>query len=496
MGLNKQVVSYLNPVLMDSRELEQTQEIRIPDGMPDVDRVLGVWGQPVLRSKEWHRDTASFSGGIMLWVLYRPEGEGIPQTMDAWIPFQGKWDLPEDIPEGTLSVCLGVRFLDARVISPRKMMTRAGLSVCVQAFSDAEREVTAPENLPEDVHLLQKSYPLRLYAQAGEKAFSLEDTLSSAGEDLSTWRIAAAGVRPYLNDQKVVGNKLAFRGGAELTILLLPEDGIPESRSFQFPFSQLAELEDSFGNNADSEIQLCVTNLELEEDAEGQKKFRLSLTAQYTVSDITVVETVEDAYSNLRSVKLTTESLELMPILDKRWESIPARATLPEDITNSLAASIWSDVPAFEESGEEGTLCVQGTGQILFQGEANLEGKTLRFEGSRPFRAGAETRKAVTAFLVGPALLEPGAGGMELTGEMKCLVTVFAAQGIPLVTELELGELREPDPDRPALVLCRPGEKTLWALAKENGSTVEAIRRANNLEGDAAPNQVLLIPIA
>ena len=495
MGLNKQSVSYLNPVLMDSRELEQTQEIRIPDGMPDVDRVLGVWGQPVLRSKEWHRDTVSFTGGIMLWVLYRPEGEGIPQTLDAWVPFQGKWDLPEDVPEGTLSLCLGVRFLDARVISPRKMMTRGGLSVCVQALSPQKGEVTLPENLPEDVHLLHKSYPLRLYAQAGEKAFALEDTLSSAGEDLSTWRIAAAGVRPYLNDQKVVGNKLAFRGGVELTLLLLPEDGIPESKSFQFPFSQLAELEDSFGNNADSEIQLCVTNLELEEDAEGQKRFKLSLTAQYIVSDITMVETVEDAYSNLRSVTPTVTPLEMMPILEKRWESIPGRASLPEDITNSLTAGLWSDVPAFEETQDGGALRAQGVGQILFQGETGLEGKTLRWEGSRPFRTGEETRKVITAFQVGPALLEPGAGTMELTGETKCLVTVFATQGIPMVTDLELGEIQEPNPDRPALVLCRPGKKNLWQLAKENGSTVEAIRRANHLEGEAEPNQMLLIPI-
>lgn len=84
---------------------------------------------------------------------------------------------------------------------------------------------------------------------------------------------------------------------------------------------------------------------------------------------------------------------------------------------------------------------------------------------------------------------------MELTGETKCLVTVFATQGIPMVTDLELGEIQEPNPDRPALVLCRPGKKNLWQLAKENGSTVEAIRRANHLEGEAEPNQMLLIPI-
>ena len=44
---------------------------------------------------------------------------------------------------------------------------------------------------------------------AGEKAFALEEQLSSPGEDLSGWRVCGLGVIPSIHDQKVVGNKLA-----------------------------------------------------------------------------------------------------------------------------------------------------------------------------------------------------------------------------------------------------------------------------------------------
>lgn len=494
MEMKKTAVSYLEPILMDSRELEQTQEIRIPDGMPDAHQILGVWGQPILRGKEWRGDTVGFTGGMMLWVLYRPEGEARPETVDNWVSLQARWDIPENSPDGKLTLCMGVRFLDARTISPRKIMVRVGLSLCVQALAPAEKMVLTPENLPEDVYLLRRSTPLRLYAQAGEKAFALEEQLSSPGEDLSGWRVCGLGVIPSIHDQKVVGNKLAFRGAAELTALLETEDGTMEKRSFVFPFSQIAELEGTFGNDAESTIHICVTNLELE-DREGGKELKLGLTAQYTVTDVTMVETAADAYSNLRSVRPTLEQLDILPIVEQRWESVPGRAVLPEDMLSCIHSSLWADLPLYDPDADGGLLRAQGTAQVLSKGESGVEGRTLRWEGQKPVKAGEETRTVLSGFQPGSLQLEPGAQ-MALTGEVRCRLTVFGTCGIPMVTDLELGEPAEPDPDRPSLILCRPGGKDLWVLAKETGSTVEAIRSANGLEGEPEPDRMLLIPIA
>ena len=51
---------------------EETQEYKLPDGMPDIGRVIAAWGQVVLRGKEWRSRHIGISGGVMLWVLYAP----------------------------------------------------------------------------------------------------------------------------------------------------------------------------------------------------------------------------------------------------------------------------------------------------------------------------------------------------------------------------------------------------------------------------------------
>ena len=99
----------LETVLREVQNVEQTQEIKLPDGMPDIGRVLAAWGQTILRGKEWRSDSVSFSGGMMVWILYAPEDGSEERCIDGWIPFQMKWDLPERTEEGSIRRLLKIR---------------------------------------------------------------------------------------------------------------------------------------------------------------------------------------------------------------------------------------------------------------------------------------------------------------------------------------------------------------------------------------------------
>ena len=51
----------LNRAAREVRNEELTQEVRLPDGMPDVGRVIAAWGQVILRSKGMARIAPSRS---------------------------------------------------------------------------------------------------------------------------------------------------------------------------------------------------------------------------------------------------------------------------------------------------------------------------------------------------------------------------------------------------------------------------------------------------
>ncbi len=157
LNFGKTLCTCLNPLVREIQSGEQTQEIKLPDGMPDIGRTLASWGQAILRSKEWRSDTISFSGGMMVWVLYAPEDGSTERCLEAWIPFQMKWDLPDGAPEGKIRIRCLPRFVDARSVSARKIMVRAGMGAMAEAYVPMEAEVYEPDKIPGDVQLLSST---------------------------------------------------------------------------------------------------------------------------------------------------------------------------------------------------------------------------------------------------------------------------------------------------------------------------------------------------
>ena len=98
-------------------------------------------------------------------------------------------------------------------------------------------------------------------------------------------------------------------------------------------------------------------------------------------------------------------------------------------------------------------------------------------------------------WVIPPDIPVMSAGGMTVRGRLRTDVQTVTNQGIHMVCGLELGQQREPDPARPALILRRAGEESLWELAKRCGTTREAICSANGLEEDPPKGKMLLIPV-
>lgn len=486
----------LTRVLGEVRSLEQAQEIRLSDGMPDIGRVLCGWGQVVQRSKEWSADSVSLSAGMMVWVLYAPEDGTQPRWVEGWIPFAVQWDLPQTGPEGTMRVRCLTRFVDARSVSARKIMVRAGIGAMVEAYVPREATIYAPEKDPEDVELKKVRYPMRLPKEAGEKIFSMDEELTLPGTLPPMEKLVYYTMEPEIQEQRVMADKVVFRGSGKLHVLYQDGENRLHSWDFSLPISQYAELSQSHSGDAETSVEGAVTALELEAVDGTHLHLKCGLVGQYLVEDLEVLELVEDAYSPSRDLTAEEETLELPGVLEHRREMVPAEQTVAAQGETAVDVVFLPDFPRQRtlENGVGETL--SGTFQILYYGsDGQVQAAVSRWEGEMNLPADANTR--ITALPLCPA--EPqilmGGGDMKVRAELPMELTAISAAGLPMVKGLNLGEAREPDENRPSLILRRAGERDLWEIAKATGSTVGAIRSANHLQEDPTPGQMLLIPI-
>ena len=496
LQFQKNLCRCLRAAVYEVQNQEQTQELKLSDAMPDIGRILGAWGQVILRGKEWRGDSVMYSGGLMVWVLYAPEDGSTPRTLDTWIPFQMRWELPEGSREGSIRMEGRLRSLDARSVSPRKIMLRAGIAALAEALEPLEAEVYTPGQLPEDVEVLKNTYPVRLPREAGEKSFLLDEELSLPDAAPMPEKLIYYTVVPQVTDKKILDGKVVLKGDACLHILYLSEDGRLQSRDLTLPFSQFADLEEPMSGDAQVDISLAVTSLDLDLDGEGHLRLKCALVAQYLADDRCLLELAEDAYSPRRPVELQREELLLPILLDSRSENIYGEQTLTVDANTVVDAVFLPDYPRQRRMESGIGLELPGQFQILYYAaDGSLQSGLARWEGSHSIPAHENSRVYTGVQPSGMPQVSMGDGALSLKNALRLEQKTYSTRAMPMLSGVKPGEVQAPDPARPSVILRRPGRAGLWHLAKVCGSTVERIRSANGLQGEPAGDQMLLIPV-
>ncbi len=487
---------YLRRNVWESKDQEQTLEVKLPEGMPDIGSILAAWGQCVMRGKEWRGDGMNVSGGVMAWVLYAPADGTEPRWIEAWLPVQVKWNFSDSQREGSIRACWLLKGVDARTLSARKMMVRANVSVLGEALELAQEEISNADQVPEDVQLLRRTYPVRLPVEAGEKTFVMDEEFSLPSSTPAPEKLVSYCFEPQITEQKVLGGKVVFRGNGIFHMVYQSTDGQFHCHDQEVSFSQFSDLDRDYDKDAEVSTMMSLSSLEPELQEENIR-LKCGLIAQYLITDGMMVELVEDAYSPCRSVNPQMQTLKLPVILDNTREMMRIEAAVPENASRVVDVSICMEQPSMRRAGDLTEICCDGQFQVLFCDENGaLQGRNARWSHTWELPAAVDADVLSGVQNISRPIGSATAGQIGLHSELQAEAMTVSQQGMNMVTGLELGEMEAPDPARPSLILRRAGEDSLWEIAKGTGSTVSAIRKANALTDEPLDNRLLLIPVS
>jgi len=484
----KQVIRYLRTLLHQQQKQEQTQQIRLSDAMPDIGHVLGCWGQILIRGKEWRSGSVGISGGVMAWVLYQPEGEQTPCCVDTWIPFQMKWDMEETERDGMMEVSTTLCHIDARMLSDRKLMVRANIGAQMHAMVEADAAIYLPSQPEDTLQMLERTYPMVLPSEAGEKQFDIEQQLDAPSEGIH--KMVRFRALPTLTEYKIVADKLVLRGNAEIYALYMDDQGKLHRHTWNVPFSQYTQLDGEYAADAEAELCFALTQLELEPTETGALLLKLGFAAQYVIYSMENVTVVEDLYSPTHMAKADKELLKLPAVLHRKTQTL--QATVPSPEGRLLDAELYLEMPQTVRNEDTAETELEGYFQILHEDpEGNLVGTIERWQ--KPM-SDLVARDADYQIAVQPTESFGMDGAMAL--DIQWNEKTVAAEPISMIVGGEMGEAITPDPNRPSIILLRAGKESLWEIARNTGSTPDAIRKANNLQEEPREDQMLLIPIS
>lgn len=499
MELHRQTLEGYRLILDRPLAQEETLECIVPDALPDVARIVSATGVIFLKGRQTGAGSIRLTGTAKVTVLYIPEGEQSPRSMEADLPFQCVKDDPE-VQEGCrIQLDAWVSACDARDMNPRKLLIRACLNFQVQVYEREMREITSDAS-GETEGELEKQFLQRsdwTVAEVVEKGFVFSEVLRLPTsrppmEQLLFTRLTLGGA-----EGKAIGKKLICKGEFHLTALYR-SGGELLSAGFELPFSQIFEL-DQVIEEGEMELTVLCTSLQCDLQ-DGELAVNIEALAQAAVWVQNSLTLLCDAYSTGAPVDVERAgcSLQVSASWQERRETarqfcesgIPAKQVL--DCCASVESLEW------EQEGESLHCTTKLHVDVLYLTE---DGALCSVGYSIPANCDVTASEAAECrcrcLPAGECTAVPVTGGLEVRCEVLFSWATSRSESVPCVLSIKPGVVPACQMPKPSLTIRRVGEgETLWEVAKSCGASIQDIRTVNELaEGEAEEGALLLIPV-
>ena len=497
MELQRITMEGYRPVSHGMFSQEETLESIVPDACPDISRIVSAVGKVFLKDKELGEGTLRLSGTARVSVLYIPEGEAEPRSLEVSIPFQCVRDDPQFHAGCPVQAVVQAASADARTINPRKMLVRVNLAVWAAAYQQERRELSCDVNCGEGSGVEKLLTPCKccVVPEVTEKSFTFSDVLRPPAskpemEELLLYRAELGAM-----DAKFIGKKLVLKGDIQLIVLYRGGEGLTQVR-FELPYSQILDIE-AGPDEAEPEVTVTLKSVDCRL-RDGEIEVTLEALAQAVLWVRQSVTLIRDAYCLRQPIDVERTTVRLCTMAERSSRRETARklceSGIPAKQVLDCAVAVASMASAPVDGGMEFT--AQATVSILYLSEDDA---LCCVDVDIPVSCRPELPAGCTCSCacrpIGEATAVPVTGGLEVRFEAEFAWTTVREEQVSCVTDLKPSAVQETGV-RPSVVIRRVEQgEALWDIAKSCGSTVGDICSANGLpSGEAPAGSMLLIP--
>ena len=482
---------------------EETLESIVPDACPDILRIVDTEAVVCLKSKEAQEGRIEVAGTARCAVLYVPDGAEGLRRMTISIPFTCSAEHAGLGSSCRLMAVPRVQAADARSLNPRKVLTRVSLAVEVQVF--APRTASFCDGVECEsaagIQQLCETQSACLVIAVEEKPFTFSDDLNLSGSKPTIEELLKSRVDLRCSESKIIGNKLIFKGEAELQLLYREPSGAICPASFELPFSQIMEVS-GVEEDADCTLQVLLTGCDCSLDGgEGHTvAVSLAMLAQAVVREERQIALLSDVYSTVYELNAERRPYTFYRLMEHTERRVMVREILETVTPAREVCDVYVTVGAVSQSRERSqvNLSAETTVNVVYRGEDGslcTVARTLPCSCSVELAEGASCTCRCTC--PGERFATPAGGGIEVRYPLDFRYLALMPHNTTGVSDIRLDEsaLRN-TAGQPSIVLRMVGEgERLWDIAKAYGTTMDDIVQANALGEDVLPmGQLLLIP--
>ncbi len=512
----KESIKINEVVCEDSIQTVVENDIIVPDVKPDIGRILLLDGDVFVNNSEIMQEKIVVDGNIKYKILYVCDDESLDiKSINANANFSCDFRL-QSVRQGMRPlVRCEIEHIEYSILNGRKLNVRSIIMVNGKAVEEIEKDIISDLRGAADIQILKENIGINCYLGYNRANFKISESMEVPAGKPAIKEVLRNDVKITGKDYKVTDDKIIARGELNVSTLYIGDD---QENSFQsmeheLPFTQFIDL-DGVNENALCELDYQISDyqFEPEEDSDGEMralKGDIALSISAAGYDKRNIQTISDAYTPQLGIELEKEPVRLEEVLLENKSQIILKDTISingdspdiSEVFNVLCKPGLTACKVYDDK-----VVVEGlvNNSVLYLAN-NTELPIFCYRQEIPFKQNIDIKGIKPEMKCDIALdIEHYNYSVVSLNEVEvrlaigvCVKAVNQAE-VPLLVSAEEYPLEHTRKDfQPSLILyySQQGD-TLWKIAKKYFTTVDGIKKINDLSDKdlTVPGQQVLIP--
>jgi len=515
LELVKESIKINNLIGEDTAQTVIEHDIIVPDTNPDAARILLIDGEVYEKSSEVLQDKVAVNGAIRYKILYISDDESRRvRSINTSSDFSYNADVLNARFGLKANVKCEIEHIDYEILYGRKIKVKSIVRFDVKVCEETEHDFVNNINGLEDIETLRDYIDINSTLGESSAYCNVNESIEIPASKPTIKEILRSDVKVVGKDYKVSDNKIIAKGDLNILTLYIADD---EENSIQFmehelPFTQFIDLQ-GINDACDCEVDYKIINYSFRagEDNDGELRIlnaEVELMLRAQAYERKRVDILADAYSLSRKLNIEQKPFKTKKVVSKEKNQINIKETVYVDGDNPGIAQVFNVLskPSLVECNiQNGAVTIEGAinNSILYLAN-NSDQPVSCYDYEIPFKQNIEIRDInpkmgceieLDVEHCNYSMLS--SNEVEIRAIVNIGIKVIDSVELPLVTKVSESPLDEKRNESPSITIyfTQP-EDNMWKIAKKYYTTVDNIKKINNLsdEDNILPGQQIIVP--
>lgn len=496
----------LNQNIISKEDILNIEDnIIIPDVKPDVLSIIDSSGNIYIYKKEIVNEKLKIDGGVCVNVMYVADNEKNEiKSIQTTLDFSKMIDinLNEKNNEDINYTCRAdIKSIDCKILNGRKINLKISSNIKINVFASKEQNIIKSiANSNENIQMLKESIKVNILKCIGETVSSAKENITT---DFKVMDILRTDINIINKEHKTSYNKVLSKADVLVNIMYLSEDEKILKCSETIPIMAFIDIKNSSENDI-YDITYEIKNIQIKQDNVDCKNinFEIELYVRCEAYELKELNLIEDLYSIEKELEIESENVCFFE--EKRnfkFNISTIEKVKVDDIEESKIIYVKVYPRILKRNYSKNSINYEGEILYKYMYISKLSGKLEVKENintfNETFNIDGNYRDNDKESIIEVNSLDYSLQNdniIEITTDCFISENICHKRNFNIIKDLKIKDIDQNTISSLIVYFVKSGD-TLWKLAKKFKSTIDEIKKINNIENDKLDvGQQLFIP--